>query len=143
MSTSPQGEAHIAKKRPVIVVVIGAAFIAIGLLDIWRGVAPLTNKPAHLGGDDCVVLIIGIAAVLGGIWAVKGHDWARWLLAAWMALHVALSIRQPYALLAHGVIFGLVLAGLFHPTASAYFRQRAACGRYPEGGAGGSRSGSI
>lgn len=125
MSVSMQGEAQRPKKRPVFVVVIAVAFIAIGMLDIWRGLTPLTSHPAHLGGDDLVVVAIGIAAVLGSICAMKGHDWARWLLTAWMALHVALSIRQPYALLVHMVIFGLVLAGLFHPAASAYFRHRA------------------
>ena len=125
MSISLQGEAQKPKKRPSFVLVIGVAFVAIGLFDIWLGVAPLTRKPAHLANDDLMVLSIGMIAVLGGIYALKGHDWARWLLAVWMALHVALSIRQPYALLGHVVIFGLILAGLFYPAASTYFRQRA------------------
>lgn len=124
MSTDLQGEARTSRKRPVFVLVIGALFIAIGLLDIWLGVSPLTSKPAHLASDDLLVASIGIIALVGGIYVLQGHNWARWLLAAWMALHVALSIRQPYALLGHVVIFGLLLAGLFHPAASAYFRQR-------------------
>ena len=41
-----------------------------------------------------------------------------------MAFHVVLSIRQPYVLLGHAVIFALILAGLFYPAASTYFRQR-------------------
>jgi len=124
MSTELQGEAQTSGKRPVFVLVIGVLFIAIGLLDIWLGGSPLASKPAHLASDDLLVASIGIIALLGGIYVLKGHNWARWLLAAWMALHVALSIRQPYALLGHVVIFGLLLAGLFHPAASAYFRQR-------------------
>ena len=126
MNASPRGDARTPAKRPVFVVVVAGVFIAIGLLDIWRGLVPLTSGPAHPVGDDLLVLAIGMAAVLGGIYAMKGHDWARWLLAAWMALHVVLSIRQPYVLLGHIVIFGLVLAGLFHPAASAYFRRHAA-----------------
>lgn len=112
-------------KRPVFVVVIAAVFIAMGLLDMWRGVAPLTGSSAHLGSDDLMVLTLGVAAMLGGIYAIRGHNWARWLLTAWMALHVALSMRQPYMLLVHIAIFGLILAGLFYPAASAYFRHRA------------------
>lgn len=125
MNISLQGGAQTPRKRPVSVVVVAVAFMAIGLLDIWRGAAPLAGKPAHLAGDDLAVLSIGMIALLGSICVLKGHDWARWLLAAWMALHVALSIQQPYVLLGHVVIFGLVLAGLFHPAASTYFRRRA------------------
>lgn len=113
-----------SKKRPASIIVVGVAFIAVGLLDIWLGVTPLTSTPAHLASDDLLVLSIGMTAVLGSVYLLMGHSWARWLLAAWMALHVALSIRQPHALLVHVVIFGLVLAGLFHPATSTYFRQR-------------------
>lgn len=112
------------KKPPVSVIVVGVAFIACGLLDIWLGVAPVMSKSAYLAGDDLTVLSLGIIALLGSIYMLKGHNWARWLLAAWMAFHVALSIRQPYALLGHAVIFALILAGLFNPAASAYFPRR-------------------
>jgi len=123
MNISLNGQVQTAKKRPVYIVVIGVVFITLGLLDIWRGATPLTSGAAHLTGEDFAVLSIGIAALLGGIFVLKGRDWARWLLAIWMALHVALSIRDPYVLLAHLVIFALLLAGLFHPAASSYFRQ--------------------
>lgn len=124
MSVNLQGEVETPKKRPVFVSIIAALFIAFGLLDVWLGVSPLTSKPAHLASDDLLVSSIGMTALIGSIFVLKGYNWARWLLAAWMALHVALSIRQPYALLGHLVIFGLVLAGLFYPAASAWFRQR-------------------
>lgn len=123
MSVSLNGQPQTPKKRPALIVVIGVLFIAVGLLDIWRGAIPLTSRPVHLAGDDLAVLGIGIAAVLGGFCLMKGYNWARWLLAAWMALHVALSLREPYVLLGHLAIFGLILLGLFHPAASIYFRQ--------------------
>jgi hypothetical protein len=122
MSSTLQGEARAPRKRPISVLVVAVAFIAMGLLDIWRGLTPLTGKPAHLAGDDVVVFSIGLIALIGSICVLRGHNWARWLLAAWMAFHVALSIQQPYVLLAHVVIFGLVVAGLFYPGASTYFR---------------------
>lgn len=123
MSIDLQSEAQ-PPRRPVSIVVVALVFIAAGLLDIWLGVAPLLNRPGHLATDDLVVLSLGIIALLGSICLLRDHNWARWLLAAWMALHVALSMMQLQALLVHAVIFGLVLAGLFHPAASAYFRQR-------------------
>ena len=125
MAQSPSGATRMTpKKRPAAVLVIAVVFIAFGLLDIWLGIAPLTSKPPHLASDDLLVSSIGIIAVVGAIYVLKGYNWARWLLTAWMALHVVLSIHQPRALLGHLVILGLVLAGLFYPGASLYFRQR-------------------
>lgn len=125
MAQSPSGATRMNPKRPPIaVLVIGVVFITFGLLDIWLGVAPITSRPPHLASDDLLVASIGIVAVVGAIYVLKGYNWARWVLTAWMALHVALSIRQPYALLGHLVMFGLILAGLFYPGASIYFRQR-------------------
>ena len=122
MSLEPQDQAQ-HNSRPVSVVAVAVVFMAIGLLDIWRGAVPLTSAQENLRDDGLLVLSIGIAALLGGICALKGYNWARWLLTIWMALHVALSIRNPYALAIHVVIFGLALAGLFHPAASNYFRR--------------------
>ena len=125
ITINPKDEAQVFNQRPRSVLLIGVLFIAIGLLDIWRGAIPLTNTPVHLRGDDLTVLSIGLMALLGGIFMLQGYDWARWLLIAWMTLHVALWIRHPYVLLGHVAIFGLILAGLFHPTASAYFQRSA------------------
>ena len=125
MAQSPSGATRMTPKRPpVAVLVIGVVFIAFGLLDIWLGVAPMTSSPPHLASDDLLVASIGIVAVVGAIYVLKGYTWARWLLTAWMALQVVLSIHQPHALLGHVVIFGLILGGLFYPGASVYFRQR-------------------
>jgi hypothetical protein len=105
------------------IVVVGVIFLLLGALDIWRGVAPLyASAPRwHMATDDVEVLIIGIAAIVGGIYVLRGANWARWLLAAWMALHVAISIGHPSALLAHTAIFGFIVYLLFRPAASAHF----------------------
>ena len=124
MNISAQDEAQSPKRRPVFVLIIGLLFIAIGVYDVWLGVNPLMSRQAHWARDDLLVLSIGVIALVGGSGVLRGHNWARWLLVAWMAFHVALSIRQPYALIGHIVIFGLILAGLFYPAASIYFRQR-------------------
>jgi hypothetical protein len=71
--------------------------------------------------DDVEVLAIGIAALVGGVYLMKRRNWARWLLAVWMAFHVAISIGQPKQLVAHIVIFGAIAFLLFRPGASPYF----------------------
>jgi hypothetical protein len=72
--------------------------------------------------DDAEVLAVGIAALVGGVYLMKGRNWARWLLAVWMAFHVAISIGQPRQFAAHIVIFGCIAFLLFRPRASGYFR---------------------
>ena len=79
------------------ILVVGVLFLALGVLDVWRGVAPLFNSGGHprLASDDILVLAIGVAALIGGTFALRGRNWARWLLAAWMAFHVAISVGKP------------------------------------------------
>jgi hypothetical protein len=105
------------------ILVVGVLFLALGVLDVWRGIAPLFNSGGHprLAADDLLVLAIGVAALIGGTFVLRGQRWARWLLAAWMALHVAISVGKPTALVAHLVIFGVIAFLLFRPPASAHF----------------------
>ena len=81
-------------------IAVGVIFLVLGVLDIWRGLAPLFASAPHwhMATDDVEVLAIGVAAIVGGIYVLRGANWARWLLAVWMALHVAISIGQPSAL---------------------------------------------
>ena len=102
------------------------SILVVGVLDLWRGIAPLfgVDGQSRLATDDMQVLAIGIAALIGGAYLLRGHNWARWLLAVWMALHVAISIGQPVALAAHLVIFGFIAFLLFRPRASEHFGPR-------------------
>ena len=111
-------------RKPITsILVVGVLFLALGVLDVWRGVAPLFNSGGHprLARDDILVLAIGVAALIGGTFALRGRNWARWLLAAWMAFHVAISVGKPTELVAHMVIFGFIAFLLFRPPASAHF----------------------
>ena len=121
-ATTSSGERP-ARTRMWSVIVVAVIFLALGVLDITRGLAPLfASAPRwHMAVDDVEVLAIGIAAIVGGIYVIRGANWARWLLAAWMALHVAISVGQPTALVAHLVIFGCIAFLLFRRGASAFF----------------------
>ena len=123
MTSSPTAPQHLARPRLRSVLVIGVLFLVLGALDLWRGLAPLFASAPHwhLAIDDVEVLAIGVAAIVGGSYVLRGANWARWLLAVWMAFHVAISIGQPRALVAHLVIFGFVAYLLFRSGVSAHF----------------------
>jgi hypothetical protein len=114
------------RKLPRSILVVGALFIAVGVLDVYRGLAPLLDRAGtpRLASDDVQVLAIGAAAIVGGGFLLRGRNWARWLLAAWMGLHVALSAAHPSELAAHGAIFAVLLFFLFRPAVAPFFRQR-------------------
>ncbi|MEO8623505.1 MAG: hypothetical protein ABI625_20680 [bacterium] len=105
------------------VMAVGVIFLAIGALDIYRGVAPLlaSGTASHLASDDLLVLAIGITALIGAVFVLRGRNWARWLLAGWMVLHVVISAGEPPALGMHLVIFGFMVFLLFRPGASSSF----------------------
>ena len=105
------------------ILAVGVLFLALGVLDVWRGVAPLFSAGGHsrLAGDDVLVLAIGVAALIGGTFVLRGRNWARWLLAAWMAFHVVISVGKPATLVAHLAIFGFIAFLLFRPPASVHF----------------------
>lgn len=124
-STSDPGP---AVRTPIpSVLAVGLLFLALGVLDVWRGVAPLLGsaRPLALAGDDVLVLAIGVAALIGGAAVLRGRNWARWLLAGWMALHLVISAGRPAALAGHLLIFGGVAFLLFRRPASAHFRASA------------------
>ena len=123
MTSSIASQGRVVRPRIRSVVLVGVLFLILGALDLWRGLAPLFASAPHwhMAADDVEVLAIGIAAIVGGIYVLRGANWARWLLAAWMALHVAISIGQPSALVAHLVIFGFVAWLLFRSGASPHF----------------------
>lgn len=108
---------------PPSILVVGLLFLAVGCLDLIRGLAPLFHPPGALGGDDLLVLAVGVIALVGGAFVIVGRDWARWLLAAWMAFHVALSVGHVGQLLAHLAIFGVIAYFLFFRSAAAHFRR--------------------
>jgi hypothetical protein len=116
------------RRPPPSVLVIGALFVALGCLDLARGGAPLVGSTGRLAADDWLVLLIGVAALVGAVFLIRGHNWARWLLVAWMALHVAISVGDLRRLAAHAVIFGFLAFVLFRGRAAAHFRRASAAG---------------
>jgi hypothetical protein len=127
MTAPDSGKSQSTRRSLRSVIAVGVLFLALGVLDVVRGIAPLfgATRPRHLAGDDLLVLAIGVAALIGGSYVMRGRNWARWLLAAWMLMHVAISVGQPAQLGGHLIIFGSVAYLLFRSGASGHFRATA------------------
>src|ERR1700674_3762000 len=105
-------------KRPLQVTITGCLFIVAGLVGL---VYHLSERPL----DHWIVLIsmIRIIAVVGGVFLLLGHNWARWLVLIWLAFHVVVSAFHSLSeCLAHVALLIIVGYVLLRPPASKYFQ---------------------
>jgi hypothetical protein len=59
----------------------------------------------------------------GGLGLLRGRNWARWLLVAWMVFHVGLSVYHSLAKVPmHSAIFAPILYFLFRHSSANWFR---------------------
>jgi hypothetical protein len=122
-------------RRPAILTAIGWLFIVVGAVglinDLWPLVtADAARQLAKLKGDGWADLgpawTSRVLAIIGGAALVRGHNWGRWLLAAWMVFHIVLSYLHEWTqLLVHVTIFVPILYLLFRRAAASYFDVRA------------------
>src|SRR5206468_3983960 len=76
-------------KRPITVAIIGYLFIAVGSI----GLIYHTVEERHpFDGELIWIVLLRLLAIVGGAFLLRGRNWARWLLIAWMGYHVALSV---------------------------------------------------
>ncbi len=118
-------------RRPAILTAIGWLFIVVGAVglinDLWPLVtADAARQLAKLKGDGWADLgpawTSRVLAIIGGAALLRGHNWGRWLVAAWMVFHIVLSIFHEWPeLLVHVAIFLPILYLLFRRAAAAYF----------------------
>lgn len=119
-------------KRPRTVTLIAWIFILAGvaglLSDLWPLVtANAAQQLAKLRADGLADLVpawgLRLLAIVGGIGLLRGYNWARWLLALWMVVHVAISFFHSLSeVLAHCAIFLPILYFLFRPPVGAWLR---------------------
>jgi len=106
-------------KRPLPVTILGCLFIVAGLVGLFYH---LLESPL----DHWIVLIsiVRIIAVVGGIFLLMGHNWARWLMLGWLAFHIVVSAfhHSLSESLAHVVLLMVVGYFLLRPPASKYFQ---------------------
>lgn len=108
-------------KRPIAVTIIGLVFIAAGALGLAYHLSELKAFP--LPKDAALVLLLRVLAIVGGVFMLRGQNWARWLTVLWLASHVVLSIwHSMQQTIAHAVMLAIMAFFLFRPDANAYFR---------------------
>ena len=112
------------QKRPISVIVIACLYIATGALGLIFHGRELIAR--HVFESDTVLIpAVEIAAIIAGIYLLRGHNWARWLALAWMAFHVVLSFYHPWSELAmHALLLAVFAYLLFRPEANRYFSSR-------------------
>lgn len=108
-------------RRPIAVTVSAWLLIAVGIFGFGVHLKEIFfERSFHL--KDLSVPMANLAASALGFFILKGHNWARWLALAWMALHVAISLFEPFEKAAmHIVLFGLIAYALFRRDAKVYF----------------------
>jgi len=105
-------------KRPIPVTILGCLFIVVGLVGLAYH---LSQRPV----DRWVALIsiIEIIAIVGGVFLLKGRNWARWLMIGWLGFHVGVSaFRTLSECIAHAVLLVVVAYSLLTPPDSQYFQ---------------------
>lgn len=106
-------------KRPWEVTFLGGLFIAVGSL---AGVYHLTYGTIDRWMP--LILLLELVAIIGGVFLILGRSWARWVLLAWVAFHVAASaLNSISTALAHAVLLAAIAYFLLRPPASIYFHK--------------------
>jgi uncharacterized membrane protein len=104
-------------KRPFAVAFLGCLFIVAGLMSLLYH---LLRNP--LDYWSIPISLVGITAIVGGVFLLKGRNWARWLMLLWLAFHVVVSaLNSLSGALAHFLLLMAVGYFLFTPPDSKYF----------------------
>jgi uncharacterized membrane protein HdeD (DUF308 family) len=104
-------------KRSFPVTVLGWLFIVVGVVS---AIYHLSQSP--LDRRTILVSAVGIIAIVGGVFLLRSTRGARWLLLAWLAVHVGISaLNSLSSALAHLVLLLVVGYFLLGPPTSQYF----------------------
>ena len=115
-------------KRPLSVTIISWVLIASGLAGIIYHLSEL--RPAFQPGgptahysEILLVLLVRVAAIVCGIFMLRGSNWARWLAIAWIGTHVIIgALNSVQQLVVHMIVFVIFVYCLFRRAATDYFR---------------------
>jgi len=110
------------KQRPLSITLISYLFIAAGAMGIIYHASELKDLVTP---EVSLVLFVRMLAIIGGIFVLRGANWARWLLVTWITYHVILSFfHSTGEVIMHFVLSIVVVISLFHPKANTYFRKK-------------------
>ena len=94
--------------RTRAITAIGYLFIVVGLVGFAYHLPELATEEVEV----LWVLLLRLLAIVGGVFLLKGANWARWLLMAWLAYHLVLSAwHSVWEVIVHAVF--LLVIGYF------------------------------
>ena len=117
--------------RPLSVTLVAWLYIVAGTVGIVYHAREINLR--HLFDNDLLLAcFVRLLAIVGGVFALRGHNWARWLMLAWIVYHVVLSaFHAPIELAMHTVIAVVVGYALFRRPANVYFGRTATAAGFP------------
>jgi uncharacterized membrane protein len=105
-------------QRPLSVTVIGYLFVVTGLVGLAYHVRDLA-APNPFRFEILWVLVLRLLAIVGGVFLLRGANWARWLLIAWLAYHVVLSAwHTVFEVVVHAALLVVIAYVLLRPRAA-------------------------
>lgn len=108
------------QNRPVSVAVIAWVYIAVGAIGLVYHSSGLWKKGGWSGA--LMVEMVETAALLSGIFLLRGRNWARWVALAWIAFQVARSVFETgRGLIIHAVFCAVIAWVLLRPAAGRWF----------------------
>ncbi len=110
------------KKRPLSVIIISCVYILAGAIGFaYHFTEFLAPNPFQY--DIVGIALVRLTAVVCGVYMLLGHNWARWVALAWIALHVILSAFHSLPQFAiHCLFLAVITWFLFRPEVTRYFR---------------------
>jgi hypothetical protein len=125
-------------RTPLSIAIVGWLFVVVGVSGLgasakWVYDAAREGRidalDAHEWRDFGYAAASRLLALVGGAFLLKGKSWARWVLLAWMAFHIVLSVMHSWSmLLVHCAIFAPITYLLFRRSASEYLAGTASRG---------------
>jgi hypothetical protein len=111
-----------AKKRPISITILSWLYIVVGVLSTASHFAEFRVQRPVLN-EVVWITVLGAAAIVAGVFMLRGQNWARLLALLWMATHVVISaFHLMHGLLIHSVLLLLIAYFLFRREAREYFR---------------------
>ena len=109
-------------KRPLPVTLLSLLIAAAGAVGFAYHLSELNVR--HPFQNDAIwVGVIRLLAIVGGVYMLRGKNWARWLAMVWIGFHVVVSgFHSLLEFAIHGLLFAVFAYVLFRPPATQYFR---------------------
>ena len=108
-----------AAKQPFEVTFLGWLFVAVGISStiyhLYRGSLDRWTIP---------IVLVGLVAVVGGVFLLRGAGWSRWVILVWLTGHVvAIALESLVGAAEHLVLLVVVGYFLLGPRTSGYFQR--------------------